>query len=84
MAHIFRSCKNEVEFLKPLGMEMKWLCQVWGEGEHMSNNEKSPITSLSRFYFEFNSNSNEPKTFWKFKSSHEIATSSTMSSLEDK
>ena len=30
-------------------MKMNWLCQVWGQGEHMCNNEKSLNTSLYPF-----------------------------------
>ena len=61
MAPIFRSCKNEKRFLKPLGREKNWLCPVWGQGETKCNMNNSPNTSLSTFCLNSNSNQMNPK-----------------------
>ena len=82
MAPIFGSCKNAVRFLKPLAMQMKWLCQVWFLGEHNCNWNKSSNTSLEPFCLQFKFKSNGPKTIWQLKSSHEIINSSTMPSIK--
>src|SRR4051812_3149287 len=52
MAHLFGSCKNVAR-----------LCQVWGQGEHMCNNEKSPNTSLSPFCLNSKAIQMNPKPF---------------------
>src|ERR1043165_8616204 len=63
MAHIFRVGKNVVEFLKPLGMKMNWVCQVWDQGEHMCNINNSPNTSLSPFCLNSKAIQMNPKSF---------------------
>src|SRR3954467_3053626 len=42
---------------------MKWLCQVWGQGEHMWNNEKCPNTSISPFCLNSKAIQMNPKPF---------------------
>src|SRR3954471_16188268 len=63
MAHIFRVGENGARFLKHLGRGKKWLCQVWGQGEHMCNIDNSPNTSLSPFCLNSNSIQMNPKPF---------------------
>ena len=60
---IFGDGKNDVRFLKPLTMQKKWLCQVWGLGEHNCKWNNSSNSSLEPFYLNSNSNQMDSKPF---------------------
>src|ERR1041385_5315854 len=86
MAHNYEVGKNVSRLLKSLGGARNWLCQVWGQGEHACNNEKSSNTLLEPFWMQTQTNQmgSNPNAYLNHHMKYETLASCQVTKSSDK